>query len=100
MRQSDHDPSRPRDQFAPNPSVRRLTLREREVALLIADGLKNAVIAGRLGLSPGTVRNYAQHIMRRLNLGSREEIATWVTARRTPGSPEARLRRAGVDLPT
>ena len=97
MRQSDSDPSQPRALLGSNPSVRRLAPREREVALLIADGLENASIAQRLGVSSGMVRNYSQNIRRRLRLGSREEIAAWVTARRTPGNPDAPLRRIGVD---
>jgi DNA-binding CsgD family transcriptional regulator len=52
----------------------------------------NTAIAQRLGLSPGTVRNYVRHIRQRLNLASREEIAVWVRARRTPDDPNARLR--------
>jgi non-specific serine/threonine protein kinase len=96
VRQSDYDPSRPRDTFASNSSVRRLTNRERQVALLIADGLKNPSIARRLGLSPRTVGHYVQHIRQRLDLGSREEIAAWVRARVDPDDPEAGLRRGDV----
>jgi two-component system nitrate/nitrite response regulator NarL len=73
---------------------RRLTDRERAVALLAADGLSVAAIAARLGLAPGTVSSYTQHILRKLNLGSRRELAAWVNARRDPADPEARLRRA------
>jgi len=45
----------PRPPWAPDPARRRLTEREREVALLVADGLKDVVIARRLGLSRSTV---------------------------------------------
>jgi DNA-binding CsgD family transcriptional regulator len=96
MRHSDRDPSQPRAAFATTPSVRRLTDRERQVALLVADGLKDASIALRLGLSPKTVANYVQHIRQRLGSGTRAEIAAWVTARRDPDDPEARLRRVGA----
>jgi DNA-binding NarL/FixJ family response regulator len=74
--------------------VRRLTERERQVALLVAEGLKDALIARRLGLSASTVGTYVQHIQQRLQLDSRAEIAAWVTARRDPDDPTGRLRRA------
>src|SRR4051794_65792 len=93
MRQSDDDPDQRRGPVRTNPSVRRLTDREHETALLIADGLKNAAIARRLDLSPKTVDNYVQHIRQRLNLASRGEITAWVTAQRAPDSPDGRLRR-------
>jgi DNA-binding NarL/FixJ family response regulator len=80
----------------PDPSVRRLTPREREVAHLITDGVTNAVIALRLGLTRSTVGTCVQRVQRRLDLSGRAEIATWVEARRTPGEPEARLRRVGA----
>jgi non-specific serine/threonine protein kinase len=75
--------------------VKRLTDREREIELLIADGCKNAAIARRLGLSPRAVGSYVQRIRQWLNLGSRDEIAAWVAARHAPSSANARMRRAG-----
>jgi DNA-binding CsgD family transcriptional regulator len=81
----------------PDPSVRRLTPREREVALLVADGLKDAAIARRLGLTPATVASYIGRIQRRLDLTGRNAIVAWVAARRTPGALEARLRRRRVE---
>jgi len=54
-----------------------LTRRQREVAALIAEGLTNAEIARRLVLTPGTVANHVEHILRRLKLQSRTRIATW-----------------------
>jgi DNA-binding CsgD family transcriptional regulator len=80
----------------PDPSVRRLTPREREVALLVADGLTDVAIAERLGLTLSTVGTYVQRVQRRLNLTGRTEIVVWVAARRAPGDPDARLRRGGV----
>jgi DNA-binding CsgD family transcriptional regulator len=97
MRQSDHDPSRPRAPLAPDPSVKRLSPREREIALLIAEDLKDILVARRLGLSLSAVRTYVVRVQRRLGLGNRGEIAAWVTIRRTPGHPEAGLRRMRVE---
>jgi len=42
----------------PNPTSRRLTHREHEIALLIADGLQTAVIARQLGLAPSTITTH------------------------------------------
>jgi DNA-binding NarL/FixJ family response regulator len=80
----------------PNPTLRRLTHREREIALLIADGLHIAVIARQLGLAPDTITTHIQGIQRRLRLANRMEIAAWVAERRSPGSPEGRLRRGDI----
>ena len=94
MRRPDSDPTRPRVVGGANPAVRRLSEREREVALLVARGLKDAVIAHRLGLSASTVGAYVRHIRQRLDLDNRAEIAAWVTARLDPNDPSRRLRRA------
>jgi DNA-binding CsgD family transcriptional regulator len=75
------------------PAVRRLSERERQVARLVAEGLKDTVIARRLGLSASTVGTYVRHIQQRLHLDSRAEIAAWVTARLDPDDPTGRLRR-------
>lgn len=74
--------------------VRRLTEREHQVALLIAEGLKDAVIARRLGLSASTVAAYVRHIRQRLQLDTRAEIAAWVTAQLDLDTSTGRLRRA------
>ena len=80
----------------PNPTLRRLTHCEHEIALLIADGLKNAVIARQLGLDLTTIDAHVQAIKRRLRLADRAEIVDWVAARRSPDYPEGRLRRGDV----
>jgi len=80
--------------FRGDPTVRRLPPREHTVALLIAQGLADYSIGKRLGLSPGTVKNYRQRIQRRLQISSRAEIAAWVAARATETDPD-RLHRVG-----
>ena len=50
-----------------------LTEREREVLRLVADGLTNPAIAGRLFVSPKTVRNHVSNILMKLQVGSRSE---------------------------
>jgi DNA-binding CsgD family transcriptional regulator len=90
----DDDPDRPGAAPTCRPAVRRLSEREHQVALLVAQGLKDAAIARHLGLSPSTVGTYVGHIRQRLKLTSRAEISAWVTARLDPDDPTGRLRRA------
>ena len=58
----------------------RLTAREREVAALIAEGLSNPGIAARLVISPRTAETHVQHIMVKLGLTARAQIAAWSAA--------------------
>jgi len=51
-----------------------LTLRQAEVALLIAEGRSNPEIAGRLGISRFTARNHAEQIFARLKVESRWQV--------------------------
>jgi non-specific serine/threonine protein kinase len=62
-----------------------LTGRELEVARLVADGLSNPDIASKLFVSRATVKTHVSHILRKLALDSRVQLATWVAAR-DPGS--------------
>ncbi|HXG39875.1 MAG TPA: LuxR C-terminal-related transcriptional regulator, partial [Candidatus Limnocylindrales bacterium] len=57
-----------------------LTTREYEVALRIAAGATNAEIASGLGIAPKTVSAHVEHIMNRLGVARRAEIAAWVTS--------------------
>ncbi|WP_116050738.1 response regulator transcription factor [Amycolatopsis palatopharyngis] len=52
-----------------------LTERERELLREVADGAGNAVIAARLNLAEGTVRNYLSAAMAKLNARNRTEAA-------------------------
>jgi DNA-binding NarL/FixJ family response regulator len=54
-----------------------LTRREREVALLIAQGSSNRVIAESLVLGERTVEGYVANILTKLNFSSRSQIAAW-----------------------
>jgi DNA-binding NarL/FixJ family response regulator len=69
--------NKPRESAKPFPE---LTDRERAVLELVADGLGNASIARRLGLSIKTVRNYLSRIFAKLQIADRTEAA--VQARR------------------
>lgn len=52
------------------PSAMDLTNREREVLILIADGLSNKEIASRLNVGVRTVETHRERIMRKLNIHS------------------------------
>jgi pimeloyl-ACP methyl ester carboxylesterase/DNA-binding CsgD family transcriptional regulator len=55
-----------------------LSKREREVAQLVARGLSNREIAGRLYLSERTIDNHVHHILDKLGFESRVQVATWL----------------------
>lgn len=55
-----------------------LTVREFEVARKIAEGLTNAAIAEELFVSPKTVSAHVEHILDKLGVARRAEVAAWV----------------------
>ena len=59
-----------------------LTIREREVAELVALGLRNSDIAKRLFLSRTTVASHIAAILMKLQFRSRTQVAAWVVADR------------------
>lgn len=63
-------------------TIRLLTRRELEIAVLVRQGLRNRDIAGRLFISERTVDGHLEHIREKLGLHSRTEIAVWATSQR------------------
>ena len=61
------------------PGREALTMRQREIAALVARGYTNQQIAADLVISPGTAANHMQQILSRLGLSSRSELAAWVS---------------------
>lgn len=53
-----------------------LTMREREVAILIGQGLSNKEIANDLRIGPSTVKNHVHSILEKLNVRRRSAIAS------------------------
>lgn len=54
-----------------------LTAREKEVLELVSNGLTNKEIADRLKISHETVKEHVQHILRKLALYDRTQVAVW-----------------------
>lgn len=54
-----------------------LSPREREIVTMIAAGLRNKEIAGRLFISEGTVKAHLHSIYRKLNVDGRVELAVY-----------------------
>jgi DNA-binding NarL/FixJ family response regulator len=76
----------------PDDSYETLTLREREVLQLVAEGNTNADIAVRLFISPRTVETHRAHAMKKLGLRTAIELAVYAIERGLvhqpqPGSP-------------
>ncbi|MER6581283.1 response regulator transcription factor [Nonomuraea sp. NPDC001023] len=59
----------------PRPAQDGLTERERDVLVLIADGLSNRQIAARLHISPSTTGVHVSHILAKLGAATRTEAA-------------------------
>jgi DNA-binding NarL/FixJ family response regulator len=62
-----------RDPADPAPVLAELTEREREITRLVAEGLTNSEIAGRLVISPLTAKTHVSNVLRKL--GCRDRAA-------------------------
>jgi DNA-binding NarL/FixJ family response regulator len=63
---------------APAPAVPSpLTTREQEIARLVAEGLTNAEIGGKLFISAGTAKTHIANIQAKLKARNRVGIAAW-----------------------
>jgi DNA-binding NarL/FixJ family response regulator len=66
--------SRPQRPRTPNVELAALTVREREVLILVAAGLSNDEIAARLFLSPLTAKTHVSRIMTKLSARDRAQL--------------------------
>ncbi|MFJ9785970.1 LuxR C-terminal-related transcriptional regulator [Amycolatopsis sp. NPDC101161] len=73
-----------------------LTLREREVADLVARGASNRDVASALFVSPRTVELHLTNVYRKLAVDSRAELAAALRASAGPAAPEAAKRTHGL----
>jgi DNA-binding CsgD family transcriptional regulator/tetratricopeptide (TPR) repeat protein len=62
---------------------RPLTVREFEIARLISSGMTNSQIASALVLSPKTISAHVEHILAKLGVARRTEIAAWAASLRS-----------------
>jgi predicted ATPase/DNA-binding CsgD family transcriptional regulator len=58
-----------------------LSEREAEIACLVADGLPNKAIAANLHLSVRTVESHVRHVLGKVGLQNRTQLATWARER-------------------
>ena len=70
-----------------------LTPRQREVAILVAQGLTNRQIADVLVISERTVDTHVQNILSKLELATRTQVATWLLERMLSAAPAGRSPR-------
>ena len=61
--------------------IHSLSPREHEILSLIAKGASNKEVARNLGIAEATVKIHVQHILRKLNLGSRLQAAVYLAGR-------------------
>ena len=74
---------------------RPLTAREFEVARLIADGMTNPEIADALSIAPKTASAHVEHILAKLGVTRRAEIAAWTATILVPTSGPNAAAAAG-----
>jgi non-specific serine/threonine protein kinase len=58
------------------------------VVRFVAEGRTNREIGEALVISSGTVRTHVEHVLGKLGMRSRAEIAAWAVERRLTFSPE------------
>jgi predicted ATPase/DNA-binding CsgD family transcriptional regulator/Tfp pilus assembly protein PilF len=63
-----------------------LSVREREVAALVAEGLTDKEIARRLFLSPRTVEGHVLAVRNKLGLDNRTQLAAWFAKEQPPAA--------------
>ena len=63
--------------FADGKALSNLSERELEVVRLVAEGLSNKEISSRLKLSDKTVKNHISHILAKMNLTARTQVAVY-----------------------
>jgi DNA-binding CsgD family transcriptional regulator len=64
-----------------------LSVREQEVARLVANAMTNRQIASKLVVSPATAAKHVENIREKLGVTSRAQIAAWVRERTTIAVP-------------
>src|SRR5438128_2064620 len=70
------------------PPTSALSPREREIAALITYGLTNREIATELTISRGTVAVHVHHILAKLAVRTRAQVAIWAVERKVGHAPQ------------
>ena len=73
--------------------LRRLSVRERQVLGLIAEGLTNREIAEKLFLAEKTVKNYVSRLLGKLGMARRTQAAVYLAGLRQSGPTNGRRPR-------
>jgi DNA-binding NarL/FixJ family response regulator len=78
------------DPSTPPAALADLTVRERDILTLVARGLSNDEIAGRLVISPLTAKTHVRNVMRKLDSRDRAALVVlaYETGLITPGEPD------------
>jgi DNA-binding CsgD family transcriptional regulator len=79
---------------------RPLTSREFEVARLIGEGMTNAEIADALDIAPKTASSHVEHILAKLGVTRRAEIAAWTATVTRPATSPAGAAAGGTAIAT
>ena len=66
---------------------------------MIATGMTNAQIAAELVLSPKTISAHVEHILAKLGVARRTEIAAWAASIRPGETPKVPVSQVGVSAP-
>lgn len=85
----------PASRFAQGERTKALSSREGQIAVLVSGGASNRDIAGELGLSEHTVKNYLSRMYEKLGISTRAELVLWVLSQPKPAEFEKndRLRQ-------
>jgi len=79
--QASRTPARHGDAAAGDSGAAVLTVRELEIAALVARGLSNRGIAAELTISPATAARHVANIFGKLGFSSRAQVAAWAAER-------------------
>jgi DNA-binding NarL/FixJ family response regulator len=83
-------------QELPSDNLERLSDREMQVALLIAEGLPDKAITHVLGIRYGTVRTHVNRIFKKLAVDSRCGVAARIWSSPTSNAPQVRQAQQDV----